>query len=133
MFYAWDITIPKNTTEDNPIKKELELTHGVITKIAIKFPIGCSGMVKVRLLRFETPIMPLNRDGWVTGDGETVEATYWYELTDSPYTLNFLAISPNTQYDHTVTVRINILPPEAAGVKVLVELLRKFFSIIGVA
>jgi len=133
MSYAWDITIPAGTSESSPVEQILKVHKGVITKIEIKFPAGCHGMVKVRLFRWEAQLVPLNRDGWITGDDEPVTYNLYYELEDEPYQLKFIGASPGTSYDHTITVRIEILPKSVAmiapALNRLVNLFKRIFGV----
>lgn len=124
MFYCWDITIPANTSKEEPHEQWLKVGNGVVTRVDIKFPAGCHGMVKIRLLQEESQKIPLSEDEWVTGDGETVRAETYIELLDVPYKLKLRACSPDTDYDHIITVRIEVEPEEAAGIKRLTELMQ---------
>jgi len=131
VFFTWDITVPADTSEDNPLEKDLILTEGVIDRVDVKFPPGCHGLVKVRLLRYGSQLIPLTRGEWVTGDGETVPTEGYYELLEEPYTLRFVGCSPGTQYEHTVTVRVNVMRPRPDPVVQLVELLHTLFKRMG--
>jgi len=131
VFFAWDIKITKNTAETSPKTQHLRLTRGIITQIAVKFPAGCHGLVKVRLFHQEFQLLPLNPDEWLTGDDETVIATYYYKLQEPPIGLKFHGASPGTSYDHTVTVRVTVLPEKVASMLPLVEMLTKLFRRIG--
>lgn len=124
MTFAWDITIPAGTTVANPLKQTLEITFGVITKLEFKFPRGCHGMVQCRILRGGVfRLAPLNPDEWVTGDDESVSWHTYYVIDDFPKKLEFVGCSPGTRYDHTITVRIEILPKKVASFVPLIELL----------
>jgi len=114
MFYAWDITVPAARAEGNPVTQILKLTKGVITGIWIKFPPGCHGLVKVRILRSEFQLVPLSRGEWVTGDGEAVVTEPYYSLAETPAQLKFVGCSPQAGYAHTITVRVAVQPPEIA-------------------
>ena len=72
MFWAFDITITAATTVDDPKVQILKLSKGILTSVDVFFPPGCHGMVKVRLFRNESALVPLSSDEWVIGDGETV-------------------------------------------------------------
>lgn len=132
MNYAWDITVPANTLEKSPKEQTLKLTKGVITKIELKYPAGCHGMVKVKLLRYEHQLVPVNPVDWVTGDDEPVTFPEYYELKATPYQLKFQACSPGTDYPHTISVRISVLEKEIASIMPLVELLTKLLKRLGV-
>jgi len=127
VFYAWDIIIPKDTSEDEPVTQMLKLTRGVITGVWVKFPAGCKGLVKVRLLHQEAQLVPLSRGEWVTGDGETIPTETYYELDRAPFALKFVGCSPGTYYPHKVTVRVQLTPAEVATPW---QVLRDFVNII---
>jgi len=114
VFFAWDITISAGTSESSPLTQVLKLTKGVITGVWVKFPAGCRGLVKVRLLRSEFQLVPLSRGEWVTGDNETVPTETYYQLKETPAQLKFVGCSPGTSYAHTLTVRVAVEPPEVA-------------------
>jgi len=132
MGYTWDITIPADTEESDPVVQRLELHPGIVTRIGVKFPAGCHGLVKVRLTRGGVfQVFPLSADEWVTGDDEEVVYTYFYDLTDRPISLEFVGISPGTTYAHTVTVRITVLPKAVASMMPLIEILTKALQRMG--
>jgi len=132
MIFAWDITISADTKATSPNTKILKLSSGVITKIEIKFARGCHGMVKVRLLHQESQLVPLSRGEWVTGDDEAVSFPEFFELWTTPYQLKFVGCSPGTGYDHTVTVRIAVLPKVVASMIPVIELLTRLLQRMGV-
>jgi hypothetical protein len=131
MFFAWDITIEAGTPEDEPVTQILKLSSGIIVKVDIKFPDGCHGQAKVMLLRNEQQLIPLNRDSWLTGDAETVTTPEYYELTETPTQLKFLGCAPLTSYDHTITVRITILPKPIASLMPVMDLLARMMQRLG--
>ena len=129
MGFAWDITVPKNTTITDPKEQILKLTYGVIVKIDIKFPRGCHNMVKIRLTRGGLKnVCPMNPDEWIIGDNETVSFPMYYEIEDRPMQLEFTAISPETGYEHMITVRVSLLPRRVASMIPLIELLTKLLT-----
>jgi len=131
MYFCWDITIPANTLEKLPLRQYLRITKGVITGVDVKFPAGCHGMVKARLYRHEQQAIPLTRDEWIRGDDEAVSTETYIDLNAYPYQLKFVACSPDTDYDHTVTVRIQVLPTFAAGFAQITNLVTRLLDKLG--
>lgn len=131
MYFCWDKTVDADTSEKIPLRGYLKITKGIITRVDIKFPAGCHGMVKVRLYRHEQQLIPLTRDEWITGDDETIPTETYGDLTDYPYQLKLVACSPDTTYDHTITVRIQVLPSYAAGFAQLTNLVQRLLSKLG--
>ena len=133
MFWTWDITVAAGTAEADPVTQTLKLSKGTITGIDIKFPAGCHGQVKVRLLRSEFQLVPLSGGEWVTGNDETVPTESYYELDETPAELKFLGCSPLATHPHTVTVRVAVQPAEVASpgrtLGGLVDTLRRLIGI----
>ena len=132
MFFAWDVLIPANTAEASPKTQILKLSKGVITRVDVKFPAGCHGMVRVRLFRYEHQLIPLTGGEWVTGNAESVPTEGYYELVEDPPQLKVVGCSPGASYNHTVTVRIQVLPKAVATFMPLIDLMAKFLRRIGV-
>ena len=133
MFYAWDITVTANTLETSPKEQILKLSKGVITQAIIKFPAGCHGLVKARLRFHEHQLVPLSSGEWVTGDDEAVATEAYYEMGSTPYELKFIGVSPGTTYNHTITVRIQVLPKTIASWIQVIELLSRLLRRLGVS
>jgi hypothetical protein len=131
MYFCWDITIDADTPSEDPLQGYLRITKGIITRVDIKFPAGCHGMVGVRLYRYEQQLIPLTSDEWITGDDETIPTETYGDLTDFPYQLKFVGCSPDTTYPHTVTVRIQVLPSYAAGFAQLTKLMQRLLDKLG--
>ena len=133
MFFAWDVTVAAGTAEASPKEQILKVTKGVVTGVWVKFPPGCHGLVKVRLLRSEFQLVPLSRGEWVTGDGETIPTETYYLLEEAPAELKFLGCSPGSIHDHTVTVRVSVTPAEVASpwetLSGLVKVLKKLIGV----
>jgi len=125
MFSAWDITVPANTAELNPLKQKLKLPAGIISKIDIKFPSGCNGMVKVIIKRWTFQLVPLSSGEWITGNDETVPTETAYELLETPFELEFQGCSSSTTYPHVITVRIEVNPLMSVAEKAMIEALNK--------
>jgi len=132
MFFAWDITIPAGRSETNPLTQVLKLTVGVIVKVEIKFPRGCHGLAKVRLLHHEFQLVPLSRGEWVTGDDEAVSFPEYFEIKTAPYSLKFVGCSPDAGYDHMISVRVSVLPRQVASMIPVVEILSRLLSRLGI-
>lgn len=132
MFYAWDITIPADTSADNPHKETLSIAVGVITRVSVKFPRGCHGMVKTRLEWRKFQFFPLSAGEWVTGDAEPVTSEEYFEIKGDPAEVYFLGCSPETSFAHKVTVRITVLPKRIASMIPVINLLTRLLTRMGV-
>ncbi len=108
--YWFDITIPANTPESNPVEKEVMIEEEVIVRLSCHFPSGCRGMVYTAIYYGEEQIFPRPYGSYLHGDGETITWDEYYVLPSSPCVLTIRGWSPGTRYDHTIQWRIVALP-----------------------
>jgi len=128
MFFAWDITIPANTPKTTPVRQLLPIDFGLITRIDIVFPAGCGGLVRIRLLRYESQLVPLNPASWLRGDDETVPCEVYQEIYEAPAELKFEGGNEDDTYEHTIGVRINVIPKKKApSITQILEALKEKF------
>lgn len=133
MFYRYGVTIPKGKTKAEPYQKELTLTKGIIHRVEIGFPGGCRGYVYLVLDHREHQLLPTNPDEAFNGERYTIVIKEHFPLTSEPYTLIARGWAPDAAYDHTITVRIGILPEWILVPLVgLGNLFKKFFKLVGI-
>ncbi len=108
--YVVDLTIPANTSEQNPITVKLQVEEEVVVRVGCYFPPGCRGMVYTAVYYGEEQIFPRPYASYLHGDGEAITWDEYYVLPSSPCVLTIRGWSPGTRYDHTVQWRIVALP-----------------------
>ena len=113
MFYAFDLAIPAQITQASPQKTTLKLTHGIIHRISVGFPDGCAGLAHVQLYRHEHQVWPTNPGASFNWNDVNIEWSDYFELLTGPYVLKAWAWNDDDSYQHTISVRIGVLPPEA--------------------
>ena len=133
MLYTFAIIVPAGRAEATPLEQELNLCHGYIHRLNIRFPPGPQGMVYLAIYHREHQVWPNTPDEAFNGEDETVDSFEHFDLTEPPHNLLVRAWSPGTTYNHTITIRIGILPRAVLlPLAKLDGLLRKFFKILGV-
>jgi len=133
MIYEYDLVIPANTPANAPIRLDMPLVKGVVHKLGIWFRAGCRGEVKVVIRRALNQVWPTNPDGQFKGDFFPIEGPVWYELDELPYKLEAYGWSPDTAYDHTVSIRLwieskEILLPGQQAIGIIERLGRLIFG-----
>ena len=114
MWFHYTLTVPAGRKEDDPVEKELLLTHGVIKHISIPWDRATNRMVKVRIYRFRHQIFPINADEPACGMGSVEGGDEHILLLEEPYVLTAAGYAPDCTYDHAVTISIHVLPLEVA-------------------
>jgi len=109
MLHSKHLTIPANTSEAAPYKTQFLVNQGVIYRIWITFPGGCVGLVKLRILHQGHPILPVEKDAYITGNNYTYEYPLMEEIITSPETLSIEAWNEDDTYSHKIDIQILIL------------------------
>jgi len=112
MFHEKDITIPANTDKTSPVVVTWRVEEGVITHVEISFPPGCHRLAHVQIWYHESQLYPHGRDEDFAADAYTIKFTDQFEINEPPYELKIKGWNEDDTYDHTITVRVNIVPKE---------------------
>jgi len=130
MLFTAEPTVTPDDTEASPKVEMLKLAHGIITWVSVLFPTGCHQMVHCAILHHEHQIWPSTENMSLSGDGVPIEWTEYYEVYHPPYELKIKLWSEETTYDHTVTVRIAVLPRKAIVAASLTDALKGLFGML---
>lgn len=112
MLYRYSATVTKNTTEATLEKTTIPLAAGEIVHVSIGFPWGCAGLVHVRIYRAEHQVWPSNPDESFAWNDYNVEFREALTTEGPTEEWSIRAWNEDVRHDHTIVVRVNILPPE---------------------
>jgi len=133
MFYDFAITVPANTPEASAVEQELKLAPGVIHHVEIQFPAGCAELARCQVYYLERQVWPSNPEGSFASDGWVISFREHLELERNLYKLRVKLWNDDTANQHTITIRIGVLPKvivsPLAGVS---DALRKLLRLMGV-
>jgi len=108
MLYVFAVTIPPSTTALNPLKVDMPLTAGDITRVMIQFPPGLLGLASIKIIDGLHQVWPSNEGASFATDSETIAWEEEYALDAAPYDLQAVAWNLDDTYPHTITVRIEV-------------------------
>jgi hypothetical protein len=132
MFYSYAVTINANTAAASPKIQDLKLVAGVVVNVGIQFPAGCKGLAHCSLWHEGRQWLPTNPDEYFTADGNTIPIQERYNIPAGLNIVRFIGYNTDTLYSHTITIYINILPPEVADSSLYVySALARFAQLIG--
>ena len=112
MFFEYDITVTKLTTEATAEETRLPLSKGIINFINVQFPIGCAGLVHCRLEHHTFPHFPSNPSGNFKSDGFIIPVQGPIKFLSEPHEVNVVAWNEDDSLDHTITLRFDITESE---------------------
>jgi len=116
MIYEEDLTIPASTPETSPVETLIEVTAGVIHRIEVQFPPGCFGLAHVVIVHENTQIFPTNPGQSFKGDAWVFSVNEYHVLDEPPFIITVRGWNEDDTYEHTITVRICILPEAVVNV-----------------
>jgi hypothetical protein len=130
LIYIFEQLIPHETTKDEPLKIDLKLCYGIIHRVEFFFPPGPVGLAGVAVFDAIHQVWPTNTGAWITSDDETISYREHLPLFYEPFSLQGFFYNEDDTYDHTITIRIGILPPEVIA-PWLMSYENKLISILG--
>jgi len=111
MIFNFDITVPAGTPQNDPIRKTLKLTYGIIHFLEILSSYGCAGKVFCAIYQGSHQVWPTNPDESFRLWGIPIQGREFYPIIEYPYTLEFRGWAPEATYNHVVVVRFWMLRP----------------------
>jgi len=109
MAYSTEITIPVNTTADDPKIVTLPGTYMRIIGLDITFPTGCVGLVKCWIEYQGRQLFPYNPEGTFVGNGQTISTNPQLDLDGPPFGISIMGINADDTFEHTLSIVIDVL------------------------
>ena len=133
MFYDFAVSVPANTLESAPVEQTLKLTHGIIHKVEVQFPIGTQALAHCKILEGGHQFLPTNPEGSFASDGYVIPIDEYYEFYTEPYTLKVRCWNDDDTYQHTITIRVGIMESKVAIflMNILTQM-AKFLKLVGI-
>lgn len=110
MIYNFTIIAEKGGSASSPEIFDMVMTHGIIHKIDVLFPPGSLGLTGVSIHNALHQVWPTNTDEYFTSDAEVISFREHHPLSEAPYSLQAYHYNTDDTYDHTIIIRIGILP-----------------------
>ena len=112
MHYSYEVTIDPEDTATSPVVYPIVLATGILRRVRIFFPLGCSRTVRCSLWDRAIQILPTNQDGYYALDGNMVDADVYYSLDSNDHYLYLVAWAVDSAYQHTLTIHLDVQGPE---------------------
>ncbi|MBA7588318.1 hypothetical protein ES708_30373 [subsurface metagenome] len=130
MLFTQDILVETEHTATNKKEAIIKIAHGIITEMSVSHPPGCHGQVHCVLLHHEHQIAPSTENMTMIGDGFPIEWNEYYESYQPPYELKAKLWGVECRYEHTVTVRVAVLPRKAILALAIVDAIKSAFGVL---
>ena len=108
MHYAYQFTVEPSHTASSPLEESLKLGSGILKRVQIFFPDGCSKLVKCCLWNNWEQLAPTNPDGYYALDGAAADAALYYDMDEDTNQLWFIAWTVGSKYNHEITIHLEV-------------------------
>jgi len=130
MLFIAEVAVATDKSKTDPEVATLKIAHGIISRVSVYFPPGCSQKVHCVILHHEHQIFPSTEDMDLTGDAAAIEWNEYYESYQPPYELKIKCWGVDCSHSHTVTVRVAILPRKAIVALAIVDAVKGLFGML---
>ncbi len=129
MLFQAVITIPKSTLKVAPVRVEMPIDQGVITKFMVRPRPGHSALAHLIILHHEHQIAPSIRDMELHGDTFPIDWEDYLEVPQPPFELVLEGWNDDDTYAHTFDIYIAmILKTQTLG-QIVADAIRSLFSL----
>ena len=112
MIYQTTITTVKGPAAFTLKQSTLKVTKGLVYKVEIDFPPGCSGLLKVKIFDGGHQVWPSNNNESFSTDGHIISFDDTLLKLAAPFQYTIHTVNEDTIYDHSVTIRIGMVSEE---------------------
>lgn len=108
MIYQKTLSIPANTSKDNPVTEIIEVNKGLIYQVTAIIPTGCAGLAGIRVIDGLYQVYPTTPNEWFIGDGSTHTFSDTYLKHTPPYSFRVEGYNIDDTYEHNLTIMIGM-------------------------
>jgi len=130
MTFHFQITTPANTLESSKLKTTLKVAKGILHHYSILFPPGPYALLHFHINDAIHQLIPYNTGESLASDNETIEFREFLPILEAPFELQAYTWNLDDTYDHTLYIRLGILPIEVFA-PWLLPLESRLTSIVG--
>ena len=109
MDYTADITVPKNTTEKNPVVHTIVCGPGILHEWVRWFPEGGWGYVRFNVWQGGHQFLPSTETQSYRGNNSTIRKKVYFPLPRAENTIKIKAWNIDDTYDHTISLEFSVL------------------------
>lgn len=99
--FFYYFTLAKNILSSSPTRVNFNLPIGVIQRIWVEFPRGCSGQVGLSIWRGTNQIFPLPEGAWIRSDNAVMSFAFTHDMRTDPLFVELRGYNEDDTYQHT--------------------------------
>ena len=111
MIYSFDITVPANTLEADPLLSTMECQLGLVEQLGVGFPTGSAGLLSITIWRDGRQVWPSNAQASFSWDDHFFTWPEAYDMSVEPHEFIARTVNLDDTFDHRVTVQVTLRNP----------------------
>jgi len=128
VIYGTKLTIPKSTTQNDPVRQALKVTQGLVYRVELFFPPGSAGLAGLSIIDGGITVWPAGFGNWFVGDQNTVQFDDLYIKNAAPFEFQLLGYNEDDTYDHSIWVRIGLVSERVFQARFLPSIGYEYFQ-----
>jgi len=106
--YTVELSIPANTSEDNPVTRIKEIEGAILNTIHFLIPDGHVGLARLAIFYGIEQIFPYESGTWLRGNDESFNINLKWPLPESKISLILKGWNEDDTYSHTFYLRLEV-------------------------
>jgi len=130
MLFTAHVLVETTHTEANKKEQILKIAHGIITWVSVFHQEGSNCMVNAAIFHHEHQVFPSTEGMTIVGDGIPIEWNEYYESYQPPYELKIKAWGVGIAHNHTIHIRVAVLPRKAVLAVSVIDAIKGLFGVL---
>lgn len=115
MMYVFNILTPANTAATAKKETVLKLCYGIVHQVEIQFPPGPAGLLHLHINGALHQIWPYNTGEDFASQNINISFREFIPILIAPYQFVAYTWNEDDTYDHTIIIRLGVLPPRVVA------------------
>jgi len=108
VIYQESVTVPAQTPKGSPVERHIAIAPGLVERVWLGFPKGCSGLLHAQLWRAGSILVPYRSEEDVSWDDHVFDFPMRLMVYDEPLRLTILAWNDDDSYQHRLFCMVSV-------------------------
>jgi len=108
VIYQESVTVPALTPKTSPVERHITIVPGLVERVWLGFPKGCSGLLHAQLWRAGSILVPYRSEEDVAWDNHVFDVPMRLMVYDEPLRLTILAWNDDDSYQHRLFCMVSV-------------------------
>jgi len=108
VIYQESVTVPALTPKGSPVERHIGIVPGLVERVWLGFPRGCSGLLHAQLWRAGSILVPYRSEEDVAWDNHVFDVPMRLMVYDEPLRLTILAWNDDDSYQHRLFCMVSV-------------------------